>query len=230
MAIQGRLLRFDFLHSHCILTASINFLLLCSIFQSILIPTTAFIRSPLSFWRTRTDNEASMLSFSHLAMSKDSAKDNGVQLASVESLDGDHELEGSKLSASIAAWLDQEVSLQTALVSVVRLNSFSFFLKKKQNKWIWFSSRSKWMPQEVHNRIGDAVKSVYVECRRNNEVDIFSIMVTTSEHLDQRWIEFENDGVFVNAWDVGNYVADYLIQRTSTDVCACSTPIVNPSV
>jgi hypothetical protein len=84
------------------------------------------------------------------------------------------------------------------------------------------------MPQDVHNRIGDAVKSVYVECRRNNEVDISSIMIITSEHLDQRWIEFENDGVFVNAWDVGNYVADYLIQRASEDVCACSTPIVNP--
>ena len=32
-----------------------------------------------------------------------------VEFASVESLDGDHEAEGSRLSASIAAWLDQEV-------------------------------------------------------------------------------------------------------------------------
>lgn len=116
------------------MTASINFLLLCSIFQSILIPTTAFIRCPLSFWRTRTDNEVSMLSFSQLAMSKDSEKNNGVQLASVESLDGDHELEGSKLSASIAAWLDQEVSLPTTTVSAVQFKISFVFPKKQKQK------------------------------------------------------------------------------------------------
>lgn len=123
------------------------------------------------------------------------------------------------------------MKIKTSTVSAGSFNfspAFVVVVVFYNNNSILNSTRCKWMPQDVHNRIGDAVKSVYVECRRNNEVDISSIMIITSEHLDQRWIEFENDGVFVNAWDVGNYVADYLIQRTSEDVCACSTPIVNP--
>ena len=87
-------------------------LFLFSILQIInFIPTSAFIRIPLLFLKTRIDDEALILSFPHLEMSKDGEKNNinSVQSASVEALGEDHELEGSRLSASIAAWLDQEV-------------------------------------------------------------------------------------------------------------------------
>jgi len=47
---------------------------------------------------------------SSLPNSKSSNTKSDVQLATVESLVGDHEMEGSRLAASIAAWLDREVS------------------------------------------------------------------------------------------------------------------------
>ena len=83
------------------------------------------------------------------------------------------------------------------------------------------------MPQEVHVRIGNVAKETYIICRNNGEVDISAIMLATSEHLDQRWAK-EFDDAFVSAWDIGNYVADYLFQRAGIETCACSTPIVNP--
>mmetsp|Transcript_14060 Transcript_14060/g.20087 ORF Transcript_14060/g.20087 Transcript_14060/m.20087 type:complete len:187 (+) Transcript_14060:39-599(+) len=83
---------------------------------------------------------------------------------------------------------------------------------------------NEWMPQEVHGRMGDVVKDIYIECRLNGDDDIMSIMVKTSETLEKRWKEFDADA-FVNAWDIGNYVADYLTQRAGIETCTCSTPI-----
>jgi len=84
------------------------------------------------------------------------------------------------------------------------------------------------MPQDIHIRIGMVAKETYVECRNRNEVDISEIMLATSTKLSEQWkADFDKDA-FVNAWDIGNYVADYFIQRTSEDACACSISIVNP--
>jgi len=86
------------------------------------------------------------------------------------------------------------------------------------------------MPQDIHIRIGMVAKETYVECRSRNEVDISEIMLATSTKLSEQWKveEFDKDA-FVNAWDIGNYVADYLIQRTSSeDACGCSLSIVDP--
>jgi hypothetical protein len=108
---------------------SMTLLFLCSILQINFTLTSAFIRSPLLFLKTRIDDEALILSLPHLEMSDDGEKNNfnSVQLASVEALDGDHELEGSRLSASIAAWLDQEVSFYGEIkTSTVSAGSFTF--------------------------------------------------------------------------------------------------------
>jgi hypothetical protein len=79
-----------------------------------IITTIAFVHRPIPFCKSRFNYKIVVRS-PRIKMSNSSIGNNNgnnIQLASVESLDSDHEMEGSKLSASIAAWLDQEVSLK----------------------------------------------------------------------------------------------------------------------
>eukprot|EP00566_Odontella_aurita_P027136 CAMPEP_0113563364 /NCGR_PEP_ID=MMETSP0015_2-20120614/21033_1 /TAXON_ID=2838 /ORGANISM="Odontella" /LENGTH=171 /DNA_ID=CAMNT_0000465347 /DNA_START=183 /DNA_END=698 /DNA_ORIENTATION=+ /assembly_acc=CAM_ASM_000160 len=86
---------------------------------------------------------------------------------------------------------------------------------------------NEWMEQEVHIRMGDAAKSTYVSCRLVGDDEIMSIMTAVSENLDSNWNEYDKDA-FVNAWDIGNYVADYLMHRIGNEGCGCSAQIFDP--
>ena len=50
------------------------------------------------------------------------------------------------------------------------------------------------------------------------------ILMAVSNDLDANWQEYNADA-FVNAWDIGNYVSDYLIKRSGNEGCECSSPI-----
>ena len=80
------------------------------------------------------------------------------------------------------------------------------------------------MQQEVHIRIGVSVKNTYVKCRNDGIDDVASIMTQVTDDLYARWSEYNADA-FVNAWDVGNYVADYLIAKSGSETCGCSNQI-----
>jgi len=67
-----------------------------------------------------------------------------------------------------------------------------------------------------------------VEAREGGENDAMGVMVFISEGLEKRWSKFSDDA-FVNAWDIGNYISDYLVSKVSSDGCACNFP-VQPSV
>lgn len=81
------------------------------------------------------------------------------------------------------------------------------------------------MPQEIHTKMGTSVKSTYVQCRNQGVDDVAEIMTQTTDNLFANWAEYNADA-FVNAWDVGNYVADYLISESGSETCGCSTKIV----
>ena len=49
-------------------------------------------------------------------------------------------------------------------------------------------------------------------------------MMKVSDDLEANWAEYDNDA-FVNAWDIGNYVADYLMDRIGNEGCGCSATI-----
>lgn len=83
----------------------------------------------------------------------------------------------------------------------------------------------EWMPQEVHVRMGESVKATYIQCRNDDKDDVGEIMMQVSDDLFARWDEYNADA-FVNAWDIGNYVADYLTSKSGSETCACSTEIV----
>ena len=73
-------------------------------------------------------------------------------------------------------------------------------------------------------RMGLKAKASYVEARQQGDDDIMSIMMRVSTDLEQNWAEYNADA-FVNAWDIGNYVSDYLIQVSGNESCECSTEV-----
>ena len=84
---------------------------------------------------------------------------------------------------------------------------------------------AEWMPQEVHVKMGSSVKNTYISCRSKGMDDVAEIMTQVTDDLYARWSEYNADA-FVNAWDVGNYVADYLIAKSGSETCGCSTTII----
>ncbi|KAL9191369.1 hypothetical protein ACHAXT_001075 [Thalassiosira profunda] len=83
----------------------------------------------------------------------------------------------------------------------------------------------EWMPQEVHVRMGVSVKNTYVACRTKGMDDVAAIMTEVTDDLYKSWEQYNADA-FVNAWDIGNYIADYLIAKSGSETCGCSTKIV----
>lgn len=83
----------------------------------------------------------------------------------------------------------------------------------------------EWMPQEVHIKMGISVKNTYISCRSNGVDDVAEIMTQVTDDLFENWAVYNADA-FVNAWDLGNYVADYLIAKSGSETCGCSTKIV----
>jgi hypothetical protein len=80
------------------------------------------------------------------------------------------------------------------------------------------------MPQEVHVKMGESAKASYITMREAGKDDIMDIMMEISTTLDKNWQEYDKDA-FVNAWDIGNYASDYLVQRSGNEACECSSQI-----
>ena len=83
------------------------------------------------------------------------------------------------------------------------------------------------MEQEVHVRMGQSAASSYVTCRESGDDEVMSIMFKVGSDLESDWASYDKDA-FVNAWDVGNYVADYLTYRAGGESCSCNAEIYDP--
>ena len=116
---------------------------------------------------------------------------NAIEELTLDALE-DHEAEGTRMSASIAGWLDIE-----------------------------------WMPQEVHVQMGESAKVSYIRAREEGTVEVMDIMTEVVDDLVKDWKQYDKDA-FINAWDVGNYVSDYLLNRLGAESCGCNAQIFNP--
>jgi hypothetical protein len=99
---------------------------------------------------------------------------------------------------------------------------------------------TEWMPQTIHLKMGQQVKQSYIKVRtttnknnsngNSNDDDdddmIMTIMTTVADDLIANWKEYDQDA-FVNAWDVANYVSDYLTTKVNGNdaACGCSSKI-----
>ena len=72
--------------------------------------------------------------------------------------------------------------------------------------------------------MANSAKKSYIEMREAGKADVMDIMMQISTDLDKNWKEYDKDA-FVNAWDIGNYCADYLTQKSGNEGCECSSQI-----
>jgi len=107
------------------------------------------------------------------------------------------------------------------------------------------------MALDVHNEIANTVRDSYIEARNANEHEVRDIlpihfvkpsyallktismkvsviMFKVAGDLEMKWTDFEQKGAFTNAWDVANYVSDYLAYRIGVQGCECSAKIIEP--
>ena len=87
-------------------------------------------------------------------------------------------------------------------------------------RWLDF----EWMPQQVHEQFGESCKQSYIKCREAGQDDLMAIMTTITDDLNDKWAEYDKDA-FVNAWDISNYVSDFLTEKVGIEGCACSAQI-----
>ncbi|KAI2499241.1 hypothetical protein MHU86_15228 [Fragilaria crotonensis] len=87
-------------------------------------------------------------------------------------------------------------------------------------KWL----DAEWMPQEIHVQMGHSAKLSYINCRQEGDSEIMSIMMRIATDLEANWAAYDKDA-FVNAWDVANYVSDYLTKKSGSEGCECSSRI-----
>ena len=83
---------------------------------------------------------------------------------------------------------------------------------------------AEWMPQDIHAQIGTSCAATYVACRTHTD-DIMTIMTQIADDLSQDWYEKYDQDAFVNAWDIANYVSDYLVKQAGNESCECSAEI-----
>lgn len=93
-------------------------------------------------------------------------------------------------------------------------------LARSVQRWL----DNEWMPQDVHLLMGQSCKKSYVTCREAGVDDLMTIMTTVADNLTNQWAEFDKDA-FVGAWDITNYVSDFLLTRAGLEGCDCSATL-----
>ncbi len=79
------------------------------------------------------------------------------------------------------------------------------------------------MPQHVHVLMAQSVQRSYLKCRQQQqEHDLMAIMMTIVNDMEPSWNALYERDAFCNAFDIANYVADYLTQRAGLETCSCS--------
>lgn len=84
---------------------------------------------------------------------------------------------------------------------------------------------AEWMPQQVHVEMAESAKASYIKCREDGVVEIMCIMMAIADDLNEVWFEKYDADAFVNAWDISNYVSDYLTHISGSETCECSNKI-----
>lgn len=121
--------------------------------------------------------------------------------------------------------LQSKVGIQTIDLSTGQLDSNHDVVGQELAESIVRWLDAEWMPQEVHSRMAMSAKNSYIRCRESGTSDVMDIMMQISTDLDSDWMELYDADAFVNAWDVGNYAADYLTKKSGNEGCACSSEL-----
>jgi len=114
------------------------------------------------------------------------------------------------------------ISVQSIYDETVQDNSEAFAQEMAESVARWLDA--EWMPQEVHQKIGQSCKQSFLECQKQQNADLMTIMLQVSDDLQANWEAYDADA-FVNAYDISNYISDYLVQKSGIEGCECSNRI-----
>ncbi|CAJ1951541.1 unnamed protein product [Cylindrotheca closterium] len=115
----------------------------------------------------------------------------------------------------------QAIPVQTvSLESLENHEDEGSYMAESIRKWL----DDEWIPQDVHIKMAESAKKSYIACRESGQDDVMDILMAISNDLESNWQEYDADS-FVNAWDIGNYASDYLINRSGNEGCECSAKI-----
>lgn len=93
-------------------------------------------------------------------------------------------------------------------------------LKRSVQKWL----DTEFIPQQVHVQMAESCEKSYLASRLSGNDDLMTVMIQVAEDLLATWKEYDDDA-FVNAWDISNYVSDYLTAQTGNEGCECSSKL-----
>ena len=115
----------------------------------------------------------------------------------------------------------QSVSLKSMYESLSDPNKFGQELADSVQRWL----DAEWMPLTIHQKMGESCKASFLQCEKEGVDDLMAVMMAVANDLQDDWqTEYEKDA-FVNAWDVSNYVSDYLTRKCGIEGCECSARI-----
>ena len=95
-----------------------------------------------------------------------------------------------------------------------QLEADGCYLRTAIARWL----DEEYIVQPVHAAIGKQVEEIYLRERRSGVTDLGEMLMQVGAALEQ----FDMDNAFVNAWDVANRVADFLIVRMDRELCECA--------
>mmetsp|Transcript_5873 Transcript_5873/g.8060 ORF Transcript_5873/g.8060 Transcript_5873/m.8060 type:complete len:185 (-) Transcript_5873:269-823(-) len=76
----------------------------------------------------------------------------------------------------------------------------------------------EWLPQKVHEEIGERVKNIYVQKRNEGELEVTGILVAVGTELEK----VELYPAFVGPWEIANMASDFLVVKIGGDGCGCT--------
>jgi hypothetical protein len=131
-------------------------------------------------------------------------------------------LNGAGLQSKFALRMSEEGGFveSISLAGLTDHEMEATLLEESVARWL----DTEWMPQSIHTLMGSSVKKSYLYCRNHDDKEIMSIMMKVASDLEADWKMYDKDA-FVNAWDVANYVSDYLTRKSGSEACECSSPI-----
>ena len=94
------------------------------------------------------------------------------------------------------------------------INNDAAWLGESIETWL----NTDWMKLSIHTKIGNIVKDVYVNARKNDVNDLGEMLMVIASTLE----DVDLAEAFVNPFDIANKASDLLMLRMNRELCNCA--------
>ena len=122
-----------------------------------------------------------------------------------------------KSTTSVRSSSSSSATPQTPSLSTLRGDTTLIHLSESLSDTITSWLDTTYLPQEIHKKIAETSSSAVTEViSKSEDVDVTDAMLFVIESLEKRWDEVNADA-FVNPFDVGCFVSEFLIAVVDFD-------------